>query len=280
MTTRWPARLELTCRRDGARCLMHSRHEGPLRVLKTLYPEGEGVCHQVIVHPPGGIVGGDTLQIALALGPGTHAVITTPGATRFYRSAGEPAAQHVRAELATGARLEWLPQETIAHSGCLADSQATFALEPGAEMIGWELLALGAPAAGEAFEAGRYTQRLALPGVWLEHGTIAAADTTLLTSPLGFAGRSCLLTLWAASGSPLQAPRSDALLEAARACIDATGNALGLSAGVTAVQPPLVVLRALAHRVEPAMALARNVRARWRQVLWQLEAPALRTWLT
>ncbi len=280
MTTRWPARLELTCRRDGARCLVHARHEGPLRVLKTLYPEGDGICHQVIVHPPGGIVGGDTLANTLALGEATHAVVTTPGATRFYRSAGAPASQQVQAWLAAGARLEWLPQETIAHSGCLAVNDARFTLDPGAEMIGWELLALGAPAADESFAAGRFEQHLELPGVWLERGVIHSADRRLLDSPLALAGRSTLLTLWFAAGRVIDDARLQALLDAGRECVAEQPTQPGLVAGITALRERVVVLRALAHRVEPAMALARAVRATWRARAGQREATAPRVWRT
>lgn len=276
----WAARLDLAVRRDGERCIAHATHEGPLRVLKSLYPEGNGICHQVVVHPPGGIVGGDQLRIALVLGADAHTVITTPGATRFYRSAGEPAAQQLQATLASGARLEWLPAETIAHSGCLAESRAVFMLEPGAEMMGWELLALGAPAAGVAFEAGRFTQHLELPGIWLERGTIAAADTRLLQSPLGLAGRSCMLTMWFGAGSPLEASRTEVLLEAARACADARPMGDACIAGATLLHGRVVVMRALAQRVEPAMALARAVRARWRELGWQMPAPPLRVWRT
>lgn len=276
----WSARLQIAVERDGPRCVSRAVHEGPLRVLKALYPEGDGICHQVIVHPPGGIVGGDQLEIALTLQTDAHTVITTPGATRFYRSDAASSAQQVHAALAPGARLEWLPAETIAHSGCIAEGRLQFRLAAGAEMFGWEVLALGAPAAGEAFAAGRFTQHLELPGVWLERGTIAAADTRLLHSPVGLAGRTCTLTMWAAAGSAFDAARTERLLDTARECIAAAHDAEGLIAGATAVQPQVVVLRALAHRVEPAMALARAVRVRWREALWQLAAPPLRTWRT
>ena len=87
----WHAQLDLRWRRDGERTLLHDRHSGPLRVLRSLHPEGPGVCHNVVVHPPGGVVGGDVLAIAADLTEGAHALVTTPGATRFYRSAGSPA---------------------------------------------------------------------------------------------------------------------------------------------------------------------------------------------
>lgn len=97
----WHARLELVARRDATgRCTVHAAHEGPLRVLKTLYPEGGAIAHQVIVHPPGGIVGGDHLNLDIELQQGTHLLLTTPGATRFYRSAGQAGVQQLRARLA------------------------------------------------------------------------------------------------------------------------------------------------------------------------------------
>ena len=99
----WHGRLDLRYRRDGERTLVHDRHSGPLRVLASLYPEAPGICHNVLVHPPGGIVGGDALEIDAELGEGAHALITTPGATRFYRSAGEPAVQSTHARVAAGA---------------------------------------------------------------------------------------------------------------------------------------------------------------------------------
>ncbi|MFI4929768.1 MAG: urease accessory protein UreD [Burkholderiales bacterium] len=276
----WRARLDLAVRLDSEqRCVVHGAHEGPLRVLKTLHPEGPSIAHQVLVHPPGGIVGGDRLAITLQLQPRAHAVITTPGATRFYRSAGAAAEQHVRATLQEGARLEWLPLEAIAHSGCIAENHAQFELAVGAEMIGWDVLALGLPASGEAFTAGRFTQHLELPGVWLERGVIDSADARLLQSPLGLAGRSTLLTLWFACGQPMATPRIDAMVDAARERMPAH-DADAVVAGVTALQQRVIVLRALAHRVEPAMALAQAVRAAWRGVAWQLEPTAPRVWRT
>jgi urease accessory protein len=276
----WRARLDLAVRLDSEqRCVVHAAHEGPLRVLKTLHPEGPSIAHQVLVHPPGGIVGGDRLAITLQLQPRAHAVITTPGATRFYRSAGEAGVQHVRATLQEGARLEWLPLEAIAHSGCIAENHAQFELTGGAEMIGWDVLALGLPASGEAFTAGRFTQHLELPGVWLERGVIDSADARLLQSPLGLAGRSTLLTLWFACGQPMATPRIDAMVDAARERMPAH-DADAVVAGVTALQQRVIVLRALAHRVEPAMALAQAVRAAWRGVAWQLEPTAPRVWRT
>jgi urease accessory protein len=212
----WRGELSLRYRRDGDRCVAHDKHIGPLRVLQPLYPEGPAICHHVIVHPPGGVVGGDELLIDARLDAGSHALITTPGATRFYRSDGAVALQRAQVHVAADARLEWLPMEAIAYSGCRAHNQLHLSLAPGAEMLGWDVLALGLPAARAPFVDGWFAQHLELPGVWLERGRVAASDATLLQSPLGWAGHSVLATLWFAQGTPLATGRRDALLEAAR----------------------------------------------------------------
>jgi len=276
----WHARLDLHYTHDGHRTGALDRHEGPLRVLQRLYPEGPAICHHVLVHPPGGIVGGDVLALEARLDCHCHALITTPGATRFYRSAGDTSTQSVQATLAEGARLEWLPMETIAYSACQAHNQLRFSLAPGAEMIGWDLLALGLPAAGQAFERGRFVQQLELPGAWLERGRIDAADARLLDSPLGWAGRRVLATMWFAAGSALLPSRREALLDGARAAVASQAATLSAQAGATAPHERVVVLRALADRVEPAMQLLKQVWAAWRGAAWELPATAPRLWRT
>lgn len=265
---------------DGTpRCIVRDRHDGPLRVLSALYPEGAQVCHSVIVHPPGGIAGGDRLDMTVGVEPGAHALLTTPGATRFYRSAGDVASQTVSATVASGARLEWLPLETLVYSGALAESRAVFTLAPGGEMIGRDLIALGLPAADQAFERGHFLQQLEIPGVWLERGRLAAGDALLMDSPAGLAGHRVLATQWFAAGQGLEASRRQALLDAAREAAAAFDDAQVL-AGCTAPHEPLVVLRALAHRVEPAMALLNEVWSRWRTLAWGLPGDWPRVWRT
>jgi urease accessory protein len=273
----WKARLTLRYTHEAGHTGAHDRHEGPLRVLQRLYPEGPAVCHHVIVHPPGGVVGGDELLVDAELAPGAHAVVTTPGATRFYRSEGAHALQQVHLRLASGSRIEWLPMEAIAYSGCSATSALHMALAPGAEAIGWDVLALGLPAAGQAFDSGSFEQRIELQGGWLERGVVRAGDP-LLGSPLGWAGYGVLATAWFAAGQALPAPRREALLDAARAGLQ--GHALSASAGVTAAQPGVLVLRVLAQRVEPAMQVLMRVRAAWRLAAWGLAAEPPRIWKT
>jgi urease accessory protein len=273
----WHASLELDYQRPDTRTTLQHRHHGPLRILKSLYPEGEAVCHNVIVHPPGGLVGGDTLDIAVRVAAGAHALLSTPGATRFYRSNGPEAAQRVQLQLAAGARLEWLPLETIAYPDCKARNTLTMALEPGAECLGWDVCALGLPAAGEPFTRGLLHQQLAWPGVWLERARMDAADTRLLDGPVGLAGQRALGTLWLASGTPREAAQTEALLEAAREALAADADPTVL-AGATGPEPRLIVLRALAPQVEPLMAAFQRAWARLRALAWGMGAEPPRIW--
>jgi urease accessory protein len=278
----WRGSLDLEYRveplRGARRTVLHDRHDGPLRVLASLYPEDPEVCHNVLVHPPGGLVAGDELDVGLTLHDGAHALVTTPGATRCYRSTGATATQRVHARIGANARLEWLPLETIAYSGCIAEGHLRFELAPDAEMIGWEVLALGLPTSQLPFVRGSYTQSIELPGVWHERGRIDAADSRLLDSALGWAGQRVMGTLWFGRGSELGEPRRSALLEAARAILHA--DPLRHSAGVSAVRGGVIALRVLAPRVEPVMTLLGGVWARWRSLGWNRTACAPRVWRT
>ena len=147
----WQAKLTLDYSVEDQRCVARHVHEGPLRVLKALYPEGDRVCHHVLVHPPSGLVGGDELHIRLNVQTGAHALITTPGATRFYGSAGLTARQLVHAHVAANATLEWLPLEALAYNRCHAHNQAVFHLAPGSRLIAWDVTALGLPHADQPF---------------------------------------------------------------------------------------------------------------------------------
>ena len=272
----WHASLELNYRLESQRSVARHRHDGPLRILQSLYPEGDAICHNVLVHPPGGLVGGDQLEITVDVGPGAHGLVTTPGAARFYRSAGEPAVQRSRLALAEGARLEWLPAEALCYDQCLAENHLEFRLAPGAELMGWDITAFGLPHAGKPFVQGSLQQHIALPGVWLERAHIDASDQRLMDGPLGLAGQRCIATLFFASGDKLSRKRREQVLDAARAVIDAHG--LRGMAGATAPNAQMVVVRALAPVVEPAMDLMQQVWASWRSACWQLPATPPRIW--
>ena len=272
----WLAQLSLDYTQENGRSVARFSHEGPLRILQSLYPEGDDVCHNVLVHPPSGLVGGDTLDMQVTVGAGAHGLVTTPGATRFYRSEAGLATQQVHARLEDGARLEWLPLEALAYSGCDALNLARFELAPTAELLTWDLTALGLPNAQQPFATGRFQQHLEIPGVWLERGTVDAQDDQLMNGPLGLAGQRCMGTLVFAAGSAIAPDRAEAALDAARAALEA--SPLRLQAGATQPHPQVIVLRVLAPVVEPAMQLLRPVWAAWRQELWGLPGNVPRLW--
>ena len=274
----WHASLYLQYTHSDDKTIAHFQHEGPLRILQSLYPEGDAVCHNVLVHPPGGLVGGDTLDIQVSVQENAHALITTPGATRFYRSAGETAAQTVHARLEEGARLEWFPLEALAYDQCRAENRAVFELAPGAELMGWDITALGLPMANLPFEQGSFSQHIEVPGVWREQGRIDASDLRLLNGPLGLAGQRCMATLFFVSGRPIERARRERALDEVRALMDA--HALRASAGATSPHPQVLVVRVLAPLVEPALDLLKVLRASWRTSLWDLSAAAPRVWST
>jgi urease accessory protein len=273
-TTGWKARLDLAFERRGEQTCSTHQHEGPLRVLQALYPEGPGICHHVLVHPPGGLVGGDRIDIGVHVDSGAHAFVTTPGATRFYRSTGAMASQQVKVELAPGARLEWLPLETIAYDACRASNRWSVSMAPGAQMMVWEVLALGLPQSGQPYQSGHYLQHFEIEGVWLDRGWIRGDDPRLMDGPVGLHGQRCLGSLVLAQGSALAPTHLEAALNQARSVVLPEGVHLG----VTSPDPRLVVARVLAQQTEPVMAVLQNIWALWRASQWGLPAHASRMW--
>ena len=258
----WQASLDLRFeRRENATLLSRRHHRGPLRVQKALYPEGEQVCHAIVLHPPSGIAGGDELEISVEVGASGHALLTTPGAGKWYRSAAPWARQALNFEVAADAILEWLPQETIVFDGALAHLENRVRLAAGAGYMGWEVLCLGRRAAGESFEHGalRLATRIERDGkpLWLERGRLEGGSP-LLDSAVGLAGCSVSATLLAAGRTV-----EPALLAS---CREIPPGESGAQYGVT-VLPQLLVARYLGHSSEAARA--------WLVQLWRLLRPAL-----
>ena len=213
--TPWRARLALAFAHDGGRTRLAAReHAGPLVVQKPFHPEGDAVCQVVVVHPPGGIAGGDELDLAVDVAASAHAQITTPAATRWYRSAGPVAHQRVVARVAGDAALEWLPQGTIVFDGAQVSTRVRFELARGARLVAWELVCLGRHASGERFDTGRFRQCLEIVHdgalVWSERVDLRGASP-LLDASVGLGGAAAFGTFVAMSPA-----LDDAALAAAR----------------------------------------------------------------
>jgi urease accessory protein len=256
-TPSWHAELELAYARFGD-CTrpVRRRHLGPLRVQKHLYAEGPQVCQHIIVHPPGGIAGGDRLDISASVERDAWAQITSPGAAKWYRAAG-PAYQQLDLRVAAGGTLEWLPQETIIFSAAQAQLRTSIDLAGDARLFYWDVVALGRPASGERFDLGHFQAQLDIRRdgqlLWHERQRIVG-DDGLLDSPIGLDGQPVFATLLVTGEIDAQ------LLEQCRSLPhEVRGDLTQL--------PGLLVARCLASEA----LLARG----WLIELWRLLRPAL-----
>ena len=160
-TRSWKANIDLVFKNTGCKTVLASkRHCGPLLVQKPFYPEKQNCCHIYLIHPPAGIVGGDSLTVNANLLDDAHALITTPAATKFYRSNGHLAEQTQTINLASKSILEWLPQETVYFNGADAFSKTRINLSHQSKFIAWEIQCLGMPANNEDFSHGLCRQKL------------------------------------------------------------------------------------------------------------------------
>lgn len=266
----WRAGLELGFARDGTRTIpVHRRHFGPLRVQKAFHPE-PGVCHSYILHPPGGVVGGDRLNTTVDVAGDAHALITTPGANKFYRSGGPVACQRQTLRVADGGTLEWLPLEQIVFDGAQAEATLAVELAGDARFIGWEVTCLGRPAGALPFVSGRFDARLRIhrDGRPLLHErNDLAAGSGLLSAPWGLGGAE-------ATGILLATGADDAAVTAVRELLPADA-----AAGVTRLDDVLV-LRWAGDGAEAAFALLRAAWAVLRPRLLDRPACEPRIWRT
>lgn len=256
----WHGELRLAYeRRDARTVLAQRRHSGPIVVQKALYPEGDAVCHGIVLHPPGGYVGGDRIDLDVSVGPDGHALLTTPGAGKWYRSAGRHAAQTLQFRVEAGGVLEWFPQGTIVFDGALARSVSRIDVAAEATFIGWEIVCLGRTAAGERYATGSYASatevvRDGMP-LWLERGSIDGGSR-ILDAAAGLAGQPVHATLMAVSSKT-----DAALLTACREVTPASGRT-----ALTRL-PGVLLARYLGPRTDDAQAYFAR--------LWHILRPAL-----
>jgi urease accessory protein len=264
--------LQLGFERRGARTVLaHRRHQGPYLVQKALYPQGPECCHTILLHPPGGIASGDVLSLDVTLGPRAQALLTTPGAAKWYRSMGAPAVCETRLAVEQEGSLEWLPRESIVFDRSRAQARTHIEVAARARCLGWELWCLGRTASGEHFRSGRLEieTRLIVGGRlrWEERGTLDA-DTALLQSAAGFAGQPVFATLWAAGP---EAPAS--LLSTCREI-----RPTGTGRGALTQLPDVLIGRFLGASTEEAFTWLATIWSVLRPVYVGLEAVRPRIW--
>jgi len=271
----WKAKLALGyIARVDRTVLAHRSRRGPLAVQRAFYPEGP-VCHSYILHPPGGVVGGDELLIDVSVGEGARALLTTPGATKFYRSLGAKAKQSQRFKIAKNACLEWLPQETIFFTGARAALSTKIQLDADAAYIGWEVHCLGRPTNDEAFTAGTLLFSVVLKRaeqlIYKERLVIDSSnDLKALAGLNGFPVMATLLAL----------PATNEALEMARQhCQEFTHQDNAGFAAPTLLDDVLVV-RYLGNSTELAHRLFRNIWLSIRPLINGRKAVPPRIWST
>ena len=268
ITQGWDAHLELGFEfQDNKTVLAHRRHQGPLTVQRPFYPEG-GVCHVYLLHPPGGVVAGDSLTITIYAAKNSAALITTPAAGKFYRSSGPLAQQQVTLKVAEDAILEWLPQETIIYEGAKVASKLSVDLDVGARFIGWEVMALGRPAANEGFTVGE----ISLSWQIFQAGEIfyqekLRLDAEAFAARWGLNGHSACGTLFVSPATVVQLEKVQQLI----------GDTAGL--GVTLIDE-LLICRALDTRADRLRSFFQQVWATLRPDVLECKVSEPRIWAT
>jgi urease accessory protein len=241
---------------------------GPLYLQKPFYPEDD-LAHLYLLHPPGGFVGGDRLEIGISTRPGAAALVTTPAAGKFYRSTGGFVDVEQRLGVAPGSSLEWLPQESIFFSGALARISTAVQVSPSGRFIGWEISTLGRPASGDHFSAGQVTSGFSVrrtatgddrPGIPLliEQNRWSAGDP-LLTAAWGLAG-------YPVSGLLVALPADQDVLQRVR------GNVVALKPEAEGIGALTLVDEILVARV---LAVHNEVARRWLEQVWALVRPCV-----
>ena len=269
----WQAELDLCfAPRAGQTVLSHNRHRGPLQVQKALYPEGKETCHIAILHPPGGVAAGDRLNIRASLNQQARALLTTPGATKWYRSEGSCASQQVHFSLGEDAVLEWLPRENIIFDGAHISMELNVELAWRARYFGWDIMSFGRRASGESWDRGKLNMQTNIRGagrlLWSEAADIDARSG-FAASPVGLSGFTVCGTFLVA-GYDIGAP----LL---RECREVIPPAAQSRTGITRV-PGVLIARYLGDSTEDAFYWFTNLWAVLRRALSDKVACPPRVW--
>ena len=148
-------RIVLSGSERGTR-VMDVFQRSPIRIL---FPRtrGAAVEEAVLVNTAGGIAGGDRLEFSVTVLPDASIAVTSQAAEKVYRALNEPARIATKLKASEGAKLAWLPQETIVFNRARISRETEIELSSGAELLALEWLVLGRAAHGEEMRGGRIT---------------------------------------------------------------------------------------------------------------------------
>ncbi|MGD8591939.1 MAG: urease accessory protein UreD [Gammaproteobacteria bacterium] len=273
----WLAQLNLEFTpRNSRTVLTKNQHTGPLVVQKPFYPE-DAVCHVYIIHPPGGVVGGDTLSIEVTNHEQSHVVITTPAANKFYRSSGPLARLNQHLTIEAHACLEWLPQETILFDGSSVHGVTRIDLHENSRFIGWDITCLGRPASGESFTHGLFRQRLEL----YQQDQPLFIERALLKGGHDVLHAAWGLQAFTVTATMIAYPANKILLEQARALLNENPSSNHSDALCSATLiDEVLVCRYLGHHGEHAKKVFTSIWSAIRPALLNRKACAPRIWST
>ena len=195
----WHGIVDLTySKQDGGTKITNSFTQAPFKIQRPFYPEGNEICHSIVLHTAGGLVGGDLLSQNILLEPDSRSLITTTAASKIYRSNGHQAKQDINIHLHQGSFLEFLPQETIVFNGAVYQQNLRLELAPEANWLGWEITRFGRSARGEKFLQGEWRSYTEVwqegKPLWIDRQWLPGGEETFY-HPHGLGGKPVVGTL-------------------------------------------------------------------------------------
>ena len=269
----WQAAIEMGFAWTGGTTHLARRaHRGPLVVQRPFRPEGPTVCHVYLLHPPGGLVGGDELTVDVEVDAGAHALVTTPAAGKIYRTTGAEVRQTQRLRVAESGTLEWLPQEAIVYDGARATLETRVELAGDARFIGIDAVCFGLPARRAPFERGRCRQAFELHRdgrpLLVERGCYDAGPADgVMSARWGLGGASVLAFLVAAPAPAAEAVDGVRALAAAATAATTTTTGGDIGAVTVVGDGDALVARYLGRDAERARTFLHEA--------WRLVRPTL-----
>jgi urease accessory protein len=269
----WLAELQLDYAvRRGKTCLVRKKQRGPLTLQRPFYPE-KNICHSYLLHPPGGVVGGDTLDISVQAAAGSHCLITTPGATKFYRSKSDlVSTQSQKISVSADAIVEWLPQQNIFFPEAQSRLKTQVDIANGGKFIGWEVHCFGRPANNETFHKGNISSstEITIDGELRLVDQLRTEDSSLIDSSSGLRGMAMQGSLIAAPCNQQQRDQLERILHS---------NQYPHPIGLTLVDDVLVI-RVLGNQIEPILEIFTQLWTELRTEWLQIPSCSPRIWAT